>query len=76
MRLATLRAYAELAYAPGSAPAMATLRRNIDKIPGGRKEGSRYWVDLDENDRINGLRSAAETRREELRKDPLLADLI
>lgn len=76
MRLATLDEYRKLIYAPGSEPSLTTLRRKIQRIPGGRIELGRYYVDLDANDRVNQLSKDAEDRRERLKRDPLLEGLI
>jgi hypothetical protein len=50
MRLTKLSTFRETFYAPGSRPALATLRIHIDRglISGGRRDATgRYWVDLD-----------------------------
>lgn len=78
MRLAKLTEFRNLFYTPHSAPAMSTLRAQIDReeIPGGCKRGRRYYVDLDEFDRVNGLHDGLMEGQEEAAKDPLLAGLI
>lgn len=72
MRLATLAVYREMAYIDGCAPTLATLRRRIKEIPGGRVEFGRYYIDLDANDRVNNLAMGVESRLDELLNDPLL----
>jgi hypothetical protein len=71
MRLMKLSAFRELIYAEGSAPSLATLRGWIraGKIPGGRFEYGRFWVDLHEYDRVTGLRDGIEAKREQLRAE-------
>jgi len=76
MRLVTLAQYRKLVYAEGSAPALKTLRLRIKDIPGGRLELGRFYVDLDEYDRIHHLRSGVMETRARLIKDPLLKGLI
>jgi hypothetical protein len=76
MRLATLDVYRKLIYAPGSEPSLSTLRRRIDRIPGGRIDMGRYYVDLDANDKMNQLSKDVDERSERLKRDPLLEGLI
>lgn len=78
MRLATLKAFRSLVYAPGSAPSARTLRKRIDAghISGGRIEAGRYYVDLDEYDRHTSLRAGVAARLAELEKSPRLKDLL
>lgn len=76
MRLAKLSEFRRLIYTPDSAPTLDTLRARIDEIPGGRKLGKRYYVDLDEFDRIEHLRDGAATRKAELEQEPLLRGLV
>ncbi len=78
MRLAKLSEFRGLIYAPGSAPAMRTLRGWIDagKIPGGTIHAGRYYVDLDEFDRATNLRASVAAKLAELEKDPLLDGLL
>lgn len=76
MRLATLASYMKLVYAEGSAPSISTLRKRIKEIPGGRVEMGRYYVDLDANDRLNGVRTEIDETRKQLKANPLLDGLI
>jgi hypothetical protein len=78
MKLISLEKYAALMFAPGSAPARSTLRRQILKkqIPGGRKEVSRYYVDLDVNDHARKLSESLEAAIDDLIADPLLEGLF
>ena len=76
VRLATLAVYRRMAYVDGCAPTLVTLRKRIKDIPGGRIEAGRYYVDLDENDRVNGLRSDINARIARLEASPLLEGLI
>lgn len=78
MRLAKLTEFRRLVYTPDSAPSVETLRRRIDRcqIPGGRKEGSRYWVDLDVFDSVTHFRAGLETKRRQLAAHPALEGLI
>lgn len=76
MRLARLSEFRRLYYTPGSAPSMPTLRARIEEIPGGRRIGGRYYVDLDEFDQATDTRRSAERRRAELAREPLLAGLV
>jgi hypothetical protein len=76
MRLVTLAQYRDLVYAPGAAPSITTMRKRIKEIPGGRVELGRYYVDLDESERLNGLRQKNDEKRENLKANPLLAGLI
>ncbi len=78
MKLISLEKYAALVFAPGSAPTLSTLRRQIQKsqIPGGRKEVSRYYVDLDVNDHARKLSESVEARLDALIADPLLEGLF
>jgi hypothetical protein len=78
MKLITLEKYRDLVYATGSAPTLSTLRRQVkdEKIPGGRKLGGRYFVDLDTNDRVSQLYQSVHRKLDELRENPLLEGLI
>lgn len=79
MRLANLKEYRSLVYSPDSAPTLATLRRNIRKIPGGRViDGppKRYYVDLDVLDKETRLSAQIEDRLTQLRKSPELEGLL
>jgi hypothetical protein len=76
VRLATLAVYRRMVYVEGCAPTLVTLRKRIHSIPGGRVEFGRYYVDLDENDRVTGLRADINARIAELEKSPLLKGLI
>lgn len=66
MRLAKLTEFRRIFYTPDSAPSLTTLRKNIDKIPGGCKFCGRFYVDLDEFDRATDLYRKLEKRRAEL----------
>lgn len=78
MRLAKLSQFQKLIYAPGSAPALRTLRGWIraGQIPGGRIENGLYWVDLDEYDLKTNLRATLLAQERLLAADPLLEGLI
>lgn len=78
MRLASLKEFRALIYTPRSAPAMSTLRARIEagKIPGGRIEAGRYYVDLDVFDRATNLSNELEAQRQRLMKSPVLQGLI
>lgn len=76
MRLIKLSQFRRLVYAPGSAPSLATLRRRIYEIPGGRRELGQYWVDLDEYEGIRDQRVQIANRERELAQDPLLKGLV
>jgi len=78
MRLATVKAFRDLIYAPGSAPTPSTIRARIERgdIPGGRKDGRNYYVDLDEYDAVTRLGEKLETRRRELAVRPELEGLL
>jgi hypothetical protein len=55
---------------------MNTLRKRIEQgaIPGGRIEHGHYYVDLDENDRVNKIRDSIDERQRAIA--PLLGGLI
>lgn len=76
MRLTRLKEYRRLFYAPSSAPSMATLRAQINEIPGGRKIKGRYWVDLDVLEGKHDLLKEVTARKESLDKSPELAGLL
>ena len=76
MRLAKLSEFRQTFYTPTSAPALSTLRANIEKIPGGRKVGGRYYIDLDEYDRATHLSETLEARRKQLKNSSALEGLI
>jgi hypothetical protein len=76
MRLANLSEFRKLVYTPDSAPCLNTLRSRIKKIPGGTVLDGRYYVDLDEFDRVKGLRTAIADRQKTLAKNSLLEGLI
>ena len=76
MRLAKLSEFRSLVYTPDSAPSLNTLRAQIEQIPGGRRMGSRYYVDLDEFDAQTHLRDGILARRAELQRNPLLEGLV
>lgn len=75
MRLASLNEFRGMVYTPESAPSLRS-RVRAGKIAGGRTEGARYYVDLDEYDRAHQLRAAVGARQSELRRDELLAGLV
>lgn len=68
MRLAKLAQFREMVYAPGSAPALKTLRARIERgdLAGGTVDGGRYYVDLDEWERRTRMRQNAEADRNEI----------
>jgi hypothetical protein len=78
MKLITLEKYRDLVYAPGSAPTLSTLRRQVKdaRILGGRKQVGRYYVDLDANERLTEMAKSNTKRLDELRSDPRLKGLI
>jgi hypothetical protein len=76
LRLASLAEFRRTVYTPDSAPSLATLRARLSSIPGGQRHGKRYYVDLDEFDRVYNVRSKLEDRRAKLQADPLLEGLI
>jgi hypothetical protein len=76
MRLAKLTEFRKLVYSPNSAPCLNSLRSRISRIPGGTILDGRYYVDLDEFDRANGLRSGIADQQQTLAKNSLLEGLI
>jgi len=74
--LMKLSKYRNIAYTVDSRPAMATLRKNIHRIPGGQVIDGRYWVDMDQNEQQTHLRAKIVTNQRELSQDPLLHGLI
>ena len=76
MRLAKLSEFRALVYTPESAPSLNTLRAQIETIPGGRRMGRHYYVDLDEFDAQARLRASIVARRAELQRHPLLEGLV
>lgn len=78
MRLANLQEFRRMFYTPDSAPTTTTLRNRINQrqLPGGRKDGKRYVVDLDEYDRQTGAINQVFEQQRQAAKNPLLADLI
>jgi hypothetical protein len=78
MRLCKLSKFRSHFYAYGSEPSMRTLRSHIDagKIPGGRRDHGRYFVDLDEWDRAMHVTATLEDRRRQLSNSPDLEGLI
>jgi hypothetical protein len=76
MRLIKLSKFRALICAPGGGPTVRTLRKQIHQIPGGRVELGRYWVDLDEYDRVHDLRGQLARREKELAEDPRVAGLL
>lgn len=76
MRLASLKEFRSLVYSPDSAPTIDTLRARLDKIPGGRRDGKRCYVDLDEYDRATNLSAQVMAKRDRLAKNPALKGLL
>lgn len=78
MRLAKLTEFRRLFYTPESAPALSTLRVRIadQELPGGRIEGGRYYVDLDEYDAATRTSLKLAERRRQLSEDPALQGLL
>jgi hypothetical protein len=76
VRLATLTEFRRIVFTDDSAPAVATLRANIGKIPGGTKMGGRYFVDLDRFDAETKLHQGLADRRRTLERDEDLAELM
>jgi hypothetical protein len=76
VRLASLAEFRRIVYTSESAPSLATLRARLSSIPGGQRQGNRYYVDLDEFDRVHNVRSTLKDRRAKLEADPLLEGLI
>jgi hypothetical protein len=75
MRLAKLTEFRRLVYTMDSAPALRTLRARIHQIPGGTVQCGRYFVDLDEFDRVANLRAQLRDSQSRLAKHPLLEGL-
>ena len=78
MRLSKLSEFRRLMYTPDSAPTLPTLRARINKgtVPGGVVVGGRYYVDLDEFDRVTDYRRRLQAEIAELEKSPLLEGLV
>jgi len=78
MKLTKLSQFMEMVYAEGSAPSRNTLRTQIREaqLPGGVQIGGHYYVDMDEFDRVTGLRDKLAARKAELARSPLLAGLL
>lgn len=78
MRLAKLSEFRRLYFTETSAPSPETLRAMIDRgeIPGGRKFGGRYFVDLDEFSRAVEAQESVAAELRELEADPLLEGLV
>lgn len=85
MRLMKLAAFRKLIFTPDSAPALATLRAQIDRnaLPGGQKIDGHYHVDVDEFDAAfnHGAQRRDERSRlgrelDELARNPLLEGLL
>lgn len=78
MRLANLKEFRRLIYTPDSAPTEGTLRAQIQRgeIPGGTRQGSRYYVDLDEFDRATGLSRNLTKQHAETARAPELEGLL
>lgn len=76
MALMKLSKYRNVAYTADSRPCMATLRKNIHKIPGGQVIDGHYWVDMDANERQTNLRAGLLANQRVLAQDPRLQGLI
>lgn len=78
MRLMKLREFKRIVYSPESAPSDSTLRRRIEqgKLPGGLKDGSIFYVDMDKFDQATNLRAELAAQQQQLATNPLLAALI
>jgi hypothetical protein len=78
MRLANLKEFRRLIYTPDSAPAESTLRAQISRgeIPGGKRHGARYYVDLDEFLRVSAAGSDLHQQHAETSKAPELEGLL
>jgi hypothetical protein len=78
MRLCKLKQFRSMYYAMGSEPALSTLRARINAgtLPGGVIESGRYYVDLDEHERITKAGANLESLRRQLIELPELEGLI
>lgn len=78
MRLASIQEYRRLFFTPDSQPSLNALRSQIreKKIPGGRILNGRYYVDLDEFDRVNNLHAQVQASLDRLKKSPALEGLL
>lgn len=76
MRLANLTEFRNLVFSPRSVPCLNTLRARIKTIPGGALLHGRYYVDLDEFNRVTGLRADIENKLQTLTRNPRLDGLI
>lgn len=78
MRLANLEEFRRMVYTEASAPCLNTLRTRIkaNEIAGGKRDGRRYYVDLDEFDRAHNLSKQLAERRADLLKSSKLEGLV
>jgi hypothetical protein len=76
MRLAKLSEFRRLIDTSESAPTFNTLRARIRDIPGGTIQWGRYYVDLDEYDRVKGIRAEIAVGQARMAKNSLLERLI
>lgn len=78
MRLANLKEFCRLFYTEESAPCLNTLRASINRNeqPGGVRVGRRYYVDLDEFDRVSNLTGKLIERRKQLAQCEELEGLL
>lgn len=78
MRLLKLSQYRAQFFALGSAPSMATLRRQIDRkeLTGGTIHGGHYYIDLDVLDAETNLRAGIAARQDALAQHQALQGLV
>jgi hypothetical protein len=76
MRLAKLSEFRRLVFTPESAPALKTLRKHFDSLPGATMLHGEFYIDLDEFDRVHGLSRGIAAKQAELAKNPLLKGLV
>jgi hypothetical protein len=76
VRLVSLKEFRSIVFSAESAPSVATLRMNINKIAGGCKMLGRYYVDIDEYNRVTQLSAKVEETIERLSKTPELEGLL
>jgi hypothetical protein len=76
VRLIKLVEFRRVVYSPESAPSMNTLRKKFDHIPGATILHGQRYIDMDEFDRVHGLRAKVATRIAEIESDPLLKGLV
>jgi hypothetical protein len=75
MRLFTLQEYRLSLFSARSAPAIKTLRKRFDRIPGARWHLGRRYIDMDVHDRETRLVAQLEQQRKELLECPELEGL-